>query len=355
MTGIEQLVAALGLLPGTQWLLTAFPTWLLPFVPLLASLGLWLVLKTAVEFRRPQFGKQYKGLWPGDLFLSFSLGVLIIGLVHFTRPDQIGAFWRSTSWNLLTLLAVVIFVGGLAAFEYIATLSKSSKTRTYTLYQLHTPTCLGHRLSMAVLTYLYMKVGIPALFSVPLPHVVFALVMLGLWLICIYVDNTRPRPRDLGEIHPYNGAWFGIGRKPLLTIASPARSYDDLSATRYGQPAPADQFRGWDDEEPLGGFAWRRDEPRTGLYGVRAEQPLDRTVVDAEPIRDEPRRLRVNFDEPAPFAAPAAPAAKPAAAAPRRTGGYDNIRSGGTSSQPVNNRRPAPRSGGTTGGYDSIK
>lgn len=361
MTINEQLARALGLLPGTQWLLTAFPTWLLPFVPLLASLGLWLVLTVGVEFRRPQFSKQYKGLWPGDLFLSLSLGALIIGLVFYTQPEQIGAFWRSTAWNLFTLFAVVLFVGGLAAFEYIATLSKSSLARTYTLYQLHTPTCLGHRLTMAVMTYLFMKVGVPAMFNAPWPFAVFAGLTLAFWAYCVYLDNTKPRPRDLGAIHPLNGAWFGIGRKPVLTFAPPkARSYDDLSDARYGRPAPvADRYRGWDDEEPFDAGSWHRDDNTsgTGLYGTRtvAAPRLDETVVDA-PFSEAPaQRLRLNFDD-EPVTPPPAPTVKPAPqTAPRRTGGYDNIRPGGSSARPAPTRSSAPRRSGGTGGYDNIK
>jgi hypothetical protein len=351
MTTIEQLANALGLWPGTQWLLTLLPAPHLAFVPLAVTLGLWLFLKTCVELRRPQFGKQYKGLIPGDVFLSFAVGILMTGLAFYATPKLIGGFWRSPLWDALTILVILVIVLGLAWSEYKVAITDPNNPRSYTLTQLHSPTCLGHRVSMLFMTYLIMKVAIPALFIGAVPPLVKILAILGFlaWVYCVFLDNTRLRPYDLDAIHPEERAWFRIGRPRPKLNAAPASPNKD---TRYDALPP----RWFDDSTSSydnGGY-----DERTSPYDPPAHR-WDETVIDAAPVEttgkvygsplrlDEPKSAFVWPTEeqpPAPQTA-ATPTAPKRSAKPKPR--YDDL-SGTTGS-----RRP-PTGRTRPGGYDKI-
>jgi hypothetical protein len=212
---LEALGSALGLWPGTRWLLTVLPVWLTPGLLGFAPLDLWLAAKLFIELRLPKLQAQYKGLWPGDVFLGGALWALISGVVFYVPPGTISSFWRSHWWDAATAIVIVLAVVPLAVIEYISAIRNrhNPKPWTYTLYQLHTPSCLAHRVSMALGAYVLMKFGIVSFATAGVPWVLKLLGIAGLlaWAYCAgYLDNFKPRPTDLGAIHPRHKAWFRL-------------------------------------------------------------------------------------------------------------------------------------------------
>lgn len=281
------LAQQLGLLWGTHWMLTLFPAWMYILVPMVLSLGFMLFLRIFVEFRRPELHKQYKGLWPGDVFLSLSLGLLIVGMAFYASP-VVSPFWRSPLWNAVTLLVVVVVVLALAIPEYVVAFRYRKRKferpdYAYTPYQLHTPTALGHRVVMAVFTYLFMKVGAVAVATgaVPWELKLMALILFLCWAGCVVLDNFRTRP-NLSDVHPASDAWFPFGRfmrRSSVAPVTPAPLRSDTSVFERqnpisAPPAPA-RPRRFDDTDPFGNWygATERAAAYDPLSRVRPRSP----------------------------------------------------------------------------------
>jgi hypothetical protein len=208
----QMMSEGLGLWPGTKWIF-ALPSWLVPFLGF-APLLFVVAVKLLIELRAPRLSKQYKGLWPGDLFLSIAVGALLLGTTDYVPPASISPFWRSPLWDVFTVVLMMVAVLPLAIIEYASAIRDKDDPRswTYTVYQLNTPSCLAHRLATVAYVYLITKVDLVALFAFGVPPFLKAIFIGGMiaWGYCVYLDNAMPRPTDLDAIHPRQKAWFRL-------------------------------------------------------------------------------------------------------------------------------------------------
>lgn len=331
---LRGLAEQLGLMTGTQWMLTAFPAWMLLLVPFILSIGFYTVLRVCVELRAPRLYMGYKGHWPGEAFLSFAIGLLMVGMAFYASP-VVSPFWRSLAWNILTIIVVLGLTGTIAAIEYGRAI-KYRKYRfapddVYTLYQLHTPTALGHRVSTLVLSYLFMKVGVVALCTggVPVTLKLAAIVLLSAWVVCVIKDNSGTRP-ELENVHPVSRAWFQRP-KALATLppfadvrpAAPAAA-TTTGGSAYDRPGSTvleTETDRWDRERAFTRPEAREDVTRTDLTGVFRlnDEPVPPRAAPgtgplsfgapARPADDETRPLRADRGRRRPVAEP--PAAEP--------------------------------------------
>jgi hypothetical protein len=198
--------------PIEQLLLNMHPALLmcLGFTPLALTLGAVML----VELRPPELNKQYLGIWPGDLFLGAGIGFPLIALPHhsYYSLGEVGWFWRSGWWNAATIVMMAGVVLALAVPEYVSAIKYPYKAWSYTLYQLHTPSCLAHRVSMAFIPLVLMKVVLPLLAFAALAIELKAGWLAGMiaWACCaMWLDNRRMRP-NLLIIHPLSRAWFRL-------------------------------------------------------------------------------------------------------------------------------------------------
>ena len=266
MINIDPRVLAdnLDLWHGTQWFF-AFPAWAIILMPLILAFVPYVFARCIIEFRPLALHKQYPGFWPGELFYGLALGLAAVGMLFYASP-VVSQFWHSTGWNLV----VAVVSGASFILLWVFEIAVSIKNRglhpvdrdpkAYTMYQIFTPSSLAHRWIMFLYAYLFMKVGVVALFTAAVP-IWLKCAMLGLilaWMYCVKLDNTRKRP-NLDDIHPRSNAWFGawFRRKPrsVRYPVTPAGDHTIVGA-RYA-------------EEPVSPAAPshrapRRDVPRPG-------------------------------------------------------------------------------------------
>jgi hypothetical protein len=196
----------LGILPGLRW--TVDWRWAV-FMPALISLIVPFLMGLALEWRVINPLQQYKGVIPGDVFLSIAGGIAIsLAIHHLDRPFY--PKWYQLRWWHVTGL---VFGAGFAAFfwygEIQNTIHQYWPDAAYTVAQLVGPTHLYHTVIVVLFGYLFFAVIIPVMIHVPrqfwLSKVMILLLIAG-WVFCFaYWDNNHPRP-DLDEVH---GEWFG--------------------------------------------------------------------------------------------------------------------------------------------------
>lgn len=255
--------------PGTQWTLTIFPFWMVVLAPLILAFGPYLFARIFIEFQSPKLHKQYRGLWPGDLFFGSALGLAVAGMAFYASP-VISHFWHSIFWNMVVAFVCLVALFGLWAVELNVAIKNRKLSddkrdpKAYTVYQLFTPTSLVHRYIMFLYAYFFMKVGVVAMCTSAVPlwmKLAMALLFLA-WAYCaLWRDNTQIRP-NLADVHPTSRAWFtGWIRKSNRTQAPQVPTYPTRRAGDHtiamGQPvSPAGSRTGyrtgsWDDTEPM--------------------------------------------------------------------------------------------------------
>lgn len=209
----------LGLDGWAAWAV-AGPGWLPPFMAAFLVAGVLLGAATLIEGRMPSLKNQYAGVWPGLLFQSISYGLLVCAALY-ASPSVAHGFWQEDWYNWLTYGLAALAVLGLAVPEYVrAYIYRNDGCKpadVLNFRQLHSPTCLAHRIIMFAITYLTLHVGPAGVMTVVSGPAVFLILGAGAglmgWVFCFgVIDNgllgtNRPRP-DLSKIHPLDGGWF---------------------------------------------------------------------------------------------------------------------------------------------------
>lgn len=196
----------LGIVPGLQWML-ARPR-RSPWLPALIMLAVPVLLAVTLEGRVPNPFKQYLGVFPGDLFLSFALGASFWLAINHMRPSS-RQWYQDWVWHVWCATFGLMFAGLVFYGELQNTIHRHVPAAAYTPEQFVSPTNLFHYIIVAVMAYMLWAVTLPALIHTPrrfwLLKLLVVLALLG-WAICaLWLDNTLPRP-DLADIH---GEWFG--------------------------------------------------------------------------------------------------------------------------------------------------
>lgn len=205
------------------WVAWAFagPWWLPPFMEGILVLGALLGATVLIEGRMPKLREQYTGVWPGDLFLAIGYGLLTCGGMYFS-PPVVHGFWQHWLYDLVSYVLSAAAVLVLAVPEYARAYQYRNAVRkpadVLTFRQLHSPSCLAHRIITFIIAYLLLHVGVPApkiMNSGAAGYLTLGggLALMG-WVFCAgVIDNglmgtNRPRP-DLSKVHPLDGGWFG--------------------------------------------------------------------------------------------------------------------------------------------------
>jgi len=197
----------LGIIRGLRWMLSN-PR-LAPWWPAIVMLIVPELLAIGLEGRVANPLKQYLGVFPGDLFLSFAIGAgFWLAIYHLNTCDR--KRWHQTWWwQVWSVTFGLVFAGLVFWGELQNTLHHYVPAAAYTKAQFVSPTNLFHYSIIAVMAYLLWAAVLPTLIVTPRRFwwlkALIVLALLG-WATCaIYLDNTLPRP-NLGDVH---GVLFG--------------------------------------------------------------------------------------------------------------------------------------------------
>lgn len=197
----------LGIVPGLRWML-AHPRWS-PWLPAVIMLIIPELLAICLEGRVANPFKQYLGVFPGDLFLSFALGASFWLAINHLKRGERPRWYRNRVWHAWAIMFSLGFAGLVFYGELQNTIHRYVPAAAYTPEQFVSPTNLFHYGIVAVMAYLLWTATLPALIHTPRRFwwlkVLIVLALLG-WAICaMWLDNVLPRP-DLADVH---GEWFG--------------------------------------------------------------------------------------------------------------------------------------------------
>lgn len=208
---------ALGTLPGLRWLVDG--RWA-PAMPLFVSLVIPFLLAVGLEWRVPSLLHQYKGAFPGDLFLSIAGAYAICTAILCLR--RYNRWYSRRAWHVFALGFGLVYAAIFAYGEVMNTIHQWVPSAAYTWPQIFSPTHLYHLLvTIPVFGYLFWTVVVPVWIHAPWrpwPIVarVIIVLMIVAWAYCaFYVDNHVARP-DLSEIHGewFRGLWRGLIPQP---------------------------------------------------------------------------------------------------------------------------------------------
>lgn len=196
----------LGIMPGLRWTL-ASTRWA-PWLPALVMLVVPELLAITLEGRVANPFKQYLGVFPGDVLLSFAVGASFWLAAHHLKSDR-RRWYQNPTWHTWSALFGLLFAGSAFYGELQNSLHRYLPAAAYTKEQFVSPTNLFHYLLVAFVSYLLWAATLPTLVHTPRRYwwlkVLIVLAIVG-WGVCaIYLDNTLPRP-NLADVH---GTWFG--------------------------------------------------------------------------------------------------------------------------------------------------
>jgi hypothetical protein len=197
----------LGIVPGLRWML-ASSRWS-PWAPALIMLVIPELIAIGLEGRVANPFKQYLGVFPGDLFLSFAIGSAFWLAIYHMAPSGRQRWYASWQWQVWCVVSGLMFAGSVFYGELSNTLYRHVPDAAYTQAQFVSPTNLFHYVIVAVMSYILWAVVLPALIHSPRRFwwlkALIVLALLG-WAVCaIVLDNSLPRP-NLDDVH---GEWFG--------------------------------------------------------------------------------------------------------------------------------------------------
>lgn len=195
----------LGLVTGLRWTL-ASSRWA-PWLPALIMLVTPEMLAIGLEGRVAVPWRQYLGVFPGDVLLSFAVGASFWLAIHHLKYNS-RRWYQSRAWHTCSMLFGLGFAGSVFYGELQNTLHRYVPSAAYTVAQFVSPTNLFHYCIIAVVSYLLWAVTLPTLVHARGHLALKVLIILAIvgWGICaIYLDNTLSRP-DLADVH---GTWFG--------------------------------------------------------------------------------------------------------------------------------------------------
>lgn len=203
---MESTPSKLGIVPGLRWML-ASSRWS-PWLPAVIMLIIPELIAIFLEGRVANPLKQYLGVFPGDLFLSFAIGAAFWLAIHYLAPS--GRQWYSSRlWQAWSVAFGLLFAGSVFYGELSNTIHRYVPEAAYTQAQFASPTNLFHYAIVAVMSYMLWAVVLPALIHSPRRFwwlkALIVLALLG-WAVCaIVLDNSLPRP-NLDDVH---GEWLG--------------------------------------------------------------------------------------------------------------------------------------------------
>jgi hypothetical protein len=182
---------------------------LAPWLPALIMLVVPELIAVGLEGRVANPLKQYLGVFPGDVFLSFAVGASLWLAINHLEPGSRKLWYQSWGWHVWCIVAGVGFAGFVFYGEITNTIHRYVPSAAYTWPQFLSPTNLFHYGIVVVMVYLLWAAVLPTLIRTPRRFwwlkVLIILALLG-WAICaVWLDNTLPRP-NLGDVH---GQWFG--------------------------------------------------------------------------------------------------------------------------------------------------
>jgi len=195
----------IGLLPGFSWIADK-SIWLAMSFGFIATIGLLYAVAMLIEGRVPRVTAQYKGVFPGDLFLATSVAASMY-VAHCKLPDVHGAWYQSRTFHYSALLLGVVLVVGLKVAEITATIKMPGQPGVYSWNQQLSPTMLAHTAIVPVMAYLTVVSAAAALSTASISWWLKAVVVAGIlgWILCaVVLDNILPRP-NVTLIHPSNG------------------------------------------------------------------------------------------------------------------------------------------------------
>lgn len=198
-----------GLFPTFRWIVDSLPRWLALVFGALVTSGMLVLLAVAVEGHIWRPSVQYKGVYPGDLFLSLAFGAAVYGVVYYL-PASTQGWWQERWWHWTALVMGFGLVLILKSAEIYFTITEPNKPGVYNWGQHLSPTMLWHTFIIPVLGYLTLTLAAAVLFSSAVPWWLKALVLAGLlgWTTCaVILDNILPRP-DVNLIHAPDGWWW---------------------------------------------------------------------------------------------------------------------------------------------------
>jgi hypothetical protein len=202
------------------WLLSG-PRWRGELVGVFILLVGLFAVALFIEGRRLILAKQYKGMFPGYLFLG---GAYALAYAQVSRylPAQTGRWYQSAYAQMAYAAVGVLFFLALTVPETIACLKYYDAPPSVrpkgvlTLRELLSPAKIYQNVvNNGLLPYLLASLLAPALFAVPGQVVAKVLigVMLAVWgYLALWYDNRRPRP-DMIYIHVDDG--WPIFQRPL--------------------------------------------------------------------------------------------------------------------------------------------
>jgi hypothetical protein len=205
----ESTSSNLGIIPGLRWMVHN-PRWS-PWLPALVMLIVPELLAIGLEGRVANPSKQYLGVFPGDLFLSFAVGAAFWLAIRYLNRSDNKRWYRSRLWHASCVTFGLLLAGSAFYGELNNTIHRYMPSAAYTQAQFVSPTNLFHYIIVAVMSYLLLAVALPALIHAPNRDglwVLKTLIILSIviWMVCaVILDNTLPRP-NLNDVH---GEWFG--------------------------------------------------------------------------------------------------------------------------------------------------
>jgi hypothetical protein len=277
-----------GILWPMQWVLDTLPHWAAPFIGFVLTFGVMAVGRL-IEREPLRLAQQYKGLWPGDAFLGFAIAFMVTGVTDYS-PLSVHGWWQSPVVQYAALGVSLVPVVLLTVVEYTLSIKEYNRERrarfggyfqrkegVYRPYQLFTPTNLGHRAILVIMSFVVLQLTMATwgIGTVPLPLKIVATACLLSWVYCAFVYDNQPKHSRpyLPHVHPTHNAW---GTK-WISINSQRRPVQQQPTQRQNDVPPvAPQSQYWvsQNQLPANTGVWPTSGgSHTGGWSGQSHQP----------------------------------------------------------------------------------
>lgn len=207
MSPTDSVPGSLGIIRGLRWMINSPRR--SPWLPAVIMLIIPELLAIGLEGRVANPFRQYLGVFPGDLFLSFAVGAAFWLTIHHLALSGDKRWYQGWQWHAWCVTFGLLFAGSVFYGELQNSIHRYVPAAAYTRAQFLSPTNLFHYGIIVVIGYMLWAVVLPTLIYTPRRYwwlkVLIVLALLS-WAVCaMWLDNNLPRP-NLADVH---GQWFG--------------------------------------------------------------------------------------------------------------------------------------------------